>query len=373
MKNLFLKSFLIIFGLLLAVVLVEVSLRLIPKSKKERYEWARPSFYYRSASSASFRNYPFEQNKPASIFRIAVIGDSFTYPHLLQFDFAYPKVLERMLNLNVRPHDRINAEVINYGKAGLSTQTEINVLNKSFKDKPDLAILEITLNDAAQDTTARDIRNRFKGKCVFGDLKISQSETPLLYYSRLARLIASSWHNSKTSECFVKYHKDIFLNENSWKEFTNAIDHMIKISNENNVRFAAFIFPMIAMPLNETYPFLEVHKKISEYFAQKGLHCLDLLPTFENIPHEYLQIIPINDPHPNEIAHRIVAERVYLWLERKKLIPENLYIKEQYEKRTPPRIRRMPGGPLPQNQLFLINKAHAASRKHKLKTHHRHI
>jgi len=44
--------------------------------------------------------------------------------------------------------------------------------------------------------------------------------------------------------------------------------------------------------------------------------------------------LPGKDSHPNEIAHRIAAEQIYLWLERIDLLPKEIVIREKYRKRT---------------------------------------
>jgi hypothetical protein len=45
----------------------------------------RPKFYYKSPDTWSMQNLRFELKKPAGVFRIAAVGDSFTAPHLIQF------------------------------------------------------------------------------------------------------------------------------------------------------------------------------------------------------------------------------------------------------------------------------------------------
>jgi hypothetical protein len=39
------------------------------------------------------------------------------------------------------------------------------------------------------------------------------------------------------------------------------------------------------------------------------------------------------DRHPNEIAHRMAAEQIYLFLEKRKLIPQELVIQEKFATR----------------------------------------
>jgi hypothetical protein len=46
-----------------------------------------------------------------------------------------------------------------------------------------------------------------------------------------------------------------------------------------------------------------------------------------------MQVIPGVDRHPNEIAHRMAAERIYLWLEEQKLLPQSALITEKFATR----------------------------------------
>jgi hypothetical protein len=54
---------------------------------------------------------------------------------------------------------------------------------------------------------------------------------------------------------------------------------------------------------------------------------------YKGIPLERLQVIPGVDRHPNEIAHRMAAEKIYLWMEDQKLLPEIAIISEKFATR----------------------------------------
>ncbi|MCX6115883.1 MAG: SGNH/GDSL hydrolase family protein, partial [Proteobacteria bacterium] len=68
------------------------------------------------------QDYPHAVLKPANVFRIAAIGDSFTFAPYMQFTDTFPKKLAQMLSLN--PGNR-QVEVINYGVPAYSTSHEI--------------------------------------------------------------------------------------------------------------------------------------------------------------------------------------------------------------------------------------------------------
>jgi len=56
-----------------------------------------------------------------------------------------PKRLERMLNLNRGPEDRLKAEVLNFGTMGVATRDEVSIVARALDHNPDLILLEITL------------------------------------------------------------------------------------------------------------------------------------------------------------------------------------------------------------------------------------
>jgi hypothetical protein len=64
-----------------------------------------------------------------------------------------------------------------------------------------------------------------------------------------------------------------------------------------------------------------------------GVPVIDLSPLYIGIPLERLQVIPGVDRHPNEIAHRMAAERIYLWLEELKLLPQQALIVDKFATR----------------------------------------
>jgi lysophospholipase L1-like esterase len=301
----------------------------------------RPKFYYKSGGTESFRNYPYEPEKPANTFRIATVGDSFTYPHELQFDDVYPKRLERMLNLGGPGAPAVHTEVINYGMAGLGTAQEVTYVKEALKDHPDMLILQITLNDPAADNLAdvRAIENKYKGKYTFGDLEMSPTKNRLLYYSKTLGFIASRLHNSLTKNSYVRYEHDLFSNKQTWRSFRTAVNVIRVLTKQQNVKFVAVIFPLFNFPLDDRYPFCDLHKQLDDYLESNAILHLDLLDAYKDIPRSRLELIQGEDGHPNEIAHRIAAEEIYLFLEKQGVLPKDVQIEGKYIHRYPRAVR----------------------------------
>jgi hypothetical protein len=68
------------------------------------------------------------------------------------------------------------------------------------------------------------------------------------------------------------------------------------------------IFPLFGNPLDESYPFAELHTGVASAATRAGAQVVDLLPAYRGLRWELLVADGVEDEHPNEIAHRIAAD-----------------------------------------------------------------
>ena len=319
--------FVSIFSCLVALFMLELVFRILPEGKKE--SWSdRPKFYYQHASTDTLQDYPYKDQKDSGVFRIAVVGDSFTFAPYMQFDDAFPKKLERMLNLNSKER---KAEVINYGVPAFSTSHEVGVVRKAVEQQADLILLQITLNDP-EIKAGTPIGITVFDK--FGPPKYGKFVTALLKYSKLAAFIATRLHNTKTQNDYKEYFIDLFENPRSWNSFKKSMTEIVKIANDANKPLVAVVFPLFGLPLDETYPFYPIHQKVSDLLDELKVKHRDISDIYKGIPLERLQVMPGVDRHPNEIGHRMAAEEMYSWLKSQNLLPADLLIQKKFKSRT---------------------------------------
>lgn len=259
---------------------------------------------------------------------MAVVGDSFSFAPYMQFDDAFPKKLERMLNLNAQDK---KAEVINYGVPAYSTVHEVPKVKQAIKEQADIILLQITLNDPeikGETPIGITVYNRF-GPPEYGPVAKF-----LVKHSRLAGFVAQRLHNSKTQKEYRDYFIDLFENPRSWNSFKGAIEQIHAACRESNTPLAAVVFPLFGLPLDERYPFYGIHEKVNGLLSQLGVAHLDISEIYKGIPLERLQVLPGVDRHPNEIAHRMAAEKIYDWLVEQNKIPQDLQIRLRFRGRT---------------------------------------
>ncbi len=312
-----------LFGsLLLGVLLFEAIYRIYPfESMGRQPADDRPTAYFRPHGMHHRSDYIYPKEKPAGVFRIVTVGDSFTYPTYMQFDDAFPKRIERILNL-AHPQEK-RAEVINFGKMGLSTRREVDEVARALGHSPDLILLEITLNDAEL-TNFHAEQKRHPGKFNFGETKITAENHPLLVHFRGLSFLYERLHRIGATSNVADYYLASFKNADNRRIFQQSLSEIKALTDKAGVRLAVVIFPMFYTDIDEDYPFAEIHTMIHDDLNARGIKFVDIRSEFTGIPHTRLNVMVGKDTHPNEIAHRIAADAIYRWLLDQELVPADL-------------------------------------------------
>lgn len=302
-------------SVIVSLVIFEIGFRLV---KPVKISWSdRPKEYVIPEDAPTFQDYPHEAVKPKGVYRIAVVGDSFTFGPYMQFADTFPKRLEWMLNLN---KGTPKVEVINYGVPAYSTSHEVPVVKRALEEGADLVIVQVTLNDPEIKPYTPEAL--FKDKNKFGELELHGKIFE--YWTSLA-FVLSRIHNTQTHTNYKKKFFDLFEGEKTWKNFTDSMKKIVDATKEKGVPLVSVVFPLYGIPLDDEYPFHPIHKKIKDLLDSYEVKSLDLFKSFEGIPLERIQVIPGKDFHPNEIGHRIAAESIYRWLKREELIPAQFF------------------------------------------------
>ncbi len=319
-----------LFGVIVALGIVEIGVRVVSQSTPKGPKWSdRPVFYFRAPGAPTMQNYPYTPEKPAGTFRIAVVGDSFTFAPFMQFTDTFSYKLQQMLKVSGSTR---NVEVINYGVPAYSTSHEIDTTKQAIAEGADLIILQITLNDpeikAHKPTGLTEhMQDRF------GPLKLKGATKTLAKYWKTLGFVLTRLHNSQTHQAYIDYFTGLFMEEKTWKPFTESMGRLVGLARESKTPIVAVVFPLFGIAMDDKYPFYPVHAKVNELMTSLNVPNLDVSNIYKGIPLEHLQVIPGVDRHPNEIAHRMAAEQIYLWLEGEKMIPDEFVIKEKFATR----------------------------------------
>jgi len=311
-KQITLTARLALFGAGIAVSLLtlEGAFRIAAPLLKPQ-KWSDRSYAYFIPEDAQTLQDVVPHPKAPGTFRIGVVGDSFTFGPNMQLSDTFPKRLQGMLNLN---NGAPRVEVLNRGKTGASTEVEVELVRKALKEDLDLLVLEITLNDAEPHILTRAERD-------------ATFNSPWLKWKifsvwKSLGFVATRFHNTLTVNRYIDYHSKFFKEPVTAQRFEAALMRIKAQAEAAKVPLLAMVFPLFDFPINDRYPFVEAHGIIHSKLEKIGISSIDLTRAYQNIPPARLQVIPGRDNHPNEIAHRIAAERLLAALVDRKLLPE---------------------------------------------------
>lgn len=310
MKGVVVGTILSVVSLGIALLVAEVGFRIVSKPPAKWND--RPKHYYQPEGAKFLTDRDYAEKKPKDTVRVAVVGDSFSFAPYMQYDDAFPKRLERWLNLNrSQPH----VEVMNMGVPRYSTTHEVEVVKRAIAMQSDLIILQITLNDP-------EIKP-YRPTALIVEQK---AEPAGIYkYSKLAAFVKARLGFTKSHQEYREYFFDLFDNPKTWNNFETPIRQIKKLSADAKIPLVAVVFPLFGYPVGEGYPFYRIHDKIAGLLKDVGIDSLDITNAYLNQPLDRLQVIPIEDRHPNEIGHRIAAEEILEWLKSQKRLPEGVF------------------------------------------------
>lgn len=288
----------------------EIVFRMFQPKLSNSIKSDRPIKYYFPEKSGSARDFFYEKQKPSDIFRIVVVGDSFAFGFNNFFDDAFPKRLERLLNLN---QEQTKVEVLNFGTPGFSTRKELPSVKWAVEDfHADLVILQITLNDP-EISSPRLHRGSEEKLFQEGIYKYFRS---LAYVKKLIE-------NTRSFSSYTDYFSNLYRDPKTLSNFTNSVAAAATTCKKAGVPMYSVVFPLFAMPLDDKYPFFEAHNIIHDTLKKNDISYLDLFDTYKGMSTNRLEADPGKDPHPSELAHRIASEAILIDLAAKKLVPEN--------------------------------------------------
>ena len=235
-------------------------------------------------------------DKSPAILRVVCLGDSFTFGEGVHYPDTYPARLERLLSA---AHPDRPVEVLNAGVQSYGTDHAVAFhVAHGARFEPDIVTLGFFLNDA---TDAREtVRHH-------GALIDPPELSPLARLSKLWGIFERRRHAARVRRAYFETTRRSF-DTPQWQKCKDLLGGMQKWSDQDEFRFVVVIFPIL-WGLDGAYPFEDLHRRIRRACDDAGCEVIDLLDTYRGRSPQSLWIHP-TDQHPNEIAHRLAAERI---------------------------------------------------------------
>lgn len=259
-------------------------------------------------NSKGFRDREHSVKKDAGVSRMLVLGDSYTYGYgIRNIENVYTNLLGKMMN---RRGDR-RWEIINTGVPGAGTEQEVGIFRDYLKYSPDVVLVGFHLNDV------EGPRHAIMSYCLYepflpGIIGRGLRNVSYFYYfleTRYNRLLERLKWKMNYKEYMLDLYSD--KSKDEWLAFDKNIQYLTDETRKRNIKLVICVFPIVA-DWKES-PFKKMHKRIDDYFPQKGILAMDLLPYYEKIDYKKL-LFSDYDSHPNELGHKIAAEEIYAFL-----------------------------------------------------------
>jgi hypothetical protein len=255
-------------------------------------------------NAAGFRERPFSVDKPAGTYRIAIVGDSFTYGNGVRQQDRYSDLLHAKLPDHI--------EVLNFGAGGANTPEHRNLIARLLPEvHPDFVLLQWYVNDTEDDDST--------GRPSFYPLAPVPSLHQWLNDSSALYTIA----NMQWAETQVALGMTVSYTEYLQRRLGDPNSHdsqlerhlmldLIALCRRANVPIGIVLFPDTARPdFGSGYPFGYLHERVLDICREQNLVCVDLRDAFSKVKDHRLLWASRLDHHPSALANEIAAVKIF--------------------------------------------------------------
>jgi len=231
--------------------------------------------------------------------RITFLGDSFTAGHgIKNVDDRFVNIIRKQLP---------DVQVHTFAMNGVDTGEELLQIQSLIENKYDigLVVLVYNLNDIADISIEwSSFIQRVFIEATPGFLVTNSYFINLLYYRVLAANdpeIANYFH------IVMKGYQG-----NMWEIQKNRLSKLHSLISNSGGKLVVVTFPFMHA-IGPDYPYRSVHSRLHEFWTEKGVQHLDLLDSYHGHDKNKL-MVNANDPHPNEYANLLAAQKMIPFL-----------------------------------------------------------
>ena len=259
-------------------------------------------------NSLGFREREVSSTRLPGVFRLAVIGDSFTFGQGVVEEERFTNTMNRRLN-DAGP----KFEVPNFGEGGAETIDHIRILDDAaLPANPDFVLLQWFTNDV-------EGHDKSKRPWAPNLIPIDWVSNLLQKTSAAYYVVNRGWKDILTfiglgpEYTYEEYMLRRFADPNSRdsREAGMALERFIAVCRERQVPVGIVLFPHPDDDLTrDDAPFAFLFQRVLDLCLQTETPCLDLRPILAPVrPVERLRVGRF-DSHPGPLANRLAAEAI---------------------------------------------------------------
>jgi lysophospholipase L1-like esterase len=258
-------------------------------------------------NSLGYRDKERDWSNSAGAYRIALIGDSYTFGQGLAEHERMSNLLEEELRRR-----RGAVDVVNLGNAGNNMADAVRVLRASIERvKPDFVLFQWFVNDVEipEKTLPRAVAIQQQPRLE--KLKVQMRRNSVLYF-----LAAEAWHGllegsgSPYAEDMLKRFGD--PHSPASQRAHAALREFMQICRDEGVPLGIILVPYLTSLQSQEYPFSYLHQRVLTTCEAERVACLDLLPTFAPLMREAYRELWVNrfDSHMGPAANKMATARM---------------------------------------------------------------
>jgi hypothetical protein len=253
-------------------------------------------------NGAGFRERAFTAVKPAGTYRIAVVGDSFTWGNGVRQQDRYSDLLQGRLPEHI--------EVLNFGTPGANTPQHRTLIEHLLADvRPDFVLLQWYVNDVEDDDSSH--RPTFHPLMPVRWLHNWLNDASALY-----TIANMQWAETQVAfgmttsyESYLRTRLGDPNSHDSQVDRQQLLD-LIARCRRAGVPIGIVLFPDTAADLGDKYPYEYLHERVLEICRAQSLTCLDLRSSFALVKDHRLLWANRLDHHPSALANEIAAVKI---------------------------------------------------------------
>jgi len=234
-------------------------------------------------------------------YRIAVVGDSFTWGQGVEEKDRFSDLIEQALGPGY--------EVFNFGRPGDNMPEHLDVLTQALATKPDFILLQLYINDWETPSMQRPTP-----KPLVPDAWNRALERQSILYDLLRNQWDAVQEKIGITDSYAKYMERNLRDPNSpnAKQAYGQLGEFLDRAHEAHVGVGVVLFPAPDSlgPRGRDYPFRYLHEGTAHVCAERNAPFLDLLPLYSTVDDPKALWVSPFDAHPNALSNRMAADAI---------------------------------------------------------------
>lgn len=258
-------------------------------------------------NSRQFREREFNTAPAPGVYRIAVVGDSFTFGNGIRAEQRFSNEMQASLGSGF--------EVLNLGVPGHNTPEHLDLVKREVLAlHPDFVLLQWFVNDVEGNTAPRPT---YSPLLPFRGLH-NRLEDDSAFYTLLNSWWTRQQIQMRSRQSYPAYLQAAYGDPQSDAARADelATRTLLRTLRAAHIGAGVVLFPDSGYDLGPSYPFAFLHSRVVAICEDEHVHAIDLRPIFAGVKRRQTLWANILDAHPSALANSIAAEQILEAFER---------------------------------------------------------